>query len=210
MNKEKEKTIGTVHRGFRRSSYFLLLTSSPRRGFSLVESIVAIAILAVVVTAPLTLAQRSLNASAYAKDQVTAFYLAEEALEYVRNVRDGNNLSGASWLAGLSTCLNQLCGLDVTADNSSYQRIFACASVSDCALTFNPGSGIYGVRRDGSGNPDSANGWQNSPFTRVMRVSSPVAGSGDEAEVEVAVSWKTGLLAKSITLRSKIFNWFPR
>ncbi len=43
------------------------------RGFSIVETIVAIAILSLAVVAPLTLAERGLSSSVYARDQVTAW-----------------------------------------------------------------------------------------------------------------------------------------
>lgn len=171
----------------------------------------AIAILAVSVVAPISLAQKSLNASSYAKDQVTAFYLAQEAMEYVRNVRDNNNLSGFSgndWLSGLSDCINVWCGLDVTADGSTYPRTFPCVLGTDCLLTFNPSIGVYGVRR----NPADAkpiSGWQDSIFTRKIRIVNSAASSADEAGVEVSVNWSTGLLAKNFTLKTKIFNWFP-
>src|SRR3989338_617192 len=94
--------------GFNRDSVFVIRDST-QRGFSLVETIVAIAILTFAMVAPLSLAQRGLNASIYARDQITAFYLAQEAIEYVRNVRDTNNLEGfsggAAWLSGLEECI---------------------------------------------------------------------------------------------------------
>src|SRR4051812_13810349 len=55
---------------------------NPRRAFTLVESMVAISILALAVTGPMIIAQKGIGSAIYAKDQITAFYLAQEAVEY--------------------------------------------------------------------------------------------------------------------------------
>jgi prepilin-type N-terminal cleavage/methylation domain-containing protein len=78
-----------------------------RRGFSMIETLVAITMLTLAVTAPLTLAGQGLIAANYAKDQVTAFNLAQEAIELVRFHRDnqliaiGRGTSSADWLTNI-------------------------------------------------------------------------------------------------------------
>lgn len=189
-------------------------TASRFGGFSIIETIVAIAVLSFAMAAPMTLAQRGLNSSTYAKDQVTAFYLAQEAVEYVRNVRDNNNYtknSQSTWLSDLGDCISSNgCGIDVT-DNNPNQRIFECGRfLKDCQLTFNPSTGIYGVRRNGnSGNP--ANGWKDTIFTRKLTITRvPVPGDPDaEADIVATVTWKSGLIQRSLTVNEKLFNWYP-
>lgn len=177
-----------------------------RAGFSLVETLVAIFILSVSVVAPLSLAQKGLNSSIYARDQVTAFNLSQEAIEYVRNVRDSNGLGDREWLRNLDDCLNQECGVDTTAPNG--RQIISCARDSkNCELTFNPSTGIYGERREGNGNPSP--GWQNSIFRRTVRITLSSTGGNnlDEANVASTVSWKTGNIQRSFVINEKLFNW---
>src|SRR3989344_1991357 len=88
------------------------------RGFSLIESLVAIAILILAVTGTLTIASKSISISGQARDQITAAYLAEEGMEFIRNTRDNNVLAGASWVSGLSACIG---GSGCTVDVSSSQ-----------------------------------------------------------------------------------------
>jgi prepilin-type N-terminal cleavage/methylation domain-containing protein len=194
---------------FCKNSYFVFT-----KGFSIVETIVAIAILAVAIVAPLSLAQRGLNASIYARDQVTAFYLAQEAIEYVRNVRDNNNLLGRSgsndWLKDLENCNGQTCGLDVTI---APPTIITCAGAGSdrCLLVFNATTGIYGdfgLRAPGG---TLSSGWQATSFTRTLQISPFSIGTDNNAAADLAVtvSWRSGPIQKSLTLNDKIFDWFP-
>src|SRR3954464_3392894 len=65
------------------------------RGFTLLETMVAVSLLAVAIVAPMSLTAQSLASAYYARDEVTAFYLAQEGLEAVRNVRDNNILQNS-------------------------------------------------------------------------------------------------------------------
>ena len=176
------------------------------RGFSLVETIVAIAILSLAMVAPLSLAQKSLNAAMYAKDQVTAFYLAQEAIEYARNIRDNNSLNnlsgGGSWLSGLDNCIYpKMCGIDVTIGS-----IVDCSSNPNlCKVTFNPTSnvGVYGLQTGGV--------WKKTSFSRNLQITKAAVGAdfNGEADLVATVSWQTGLISKNIQIQEKLFNWFP-
>src|SRR4051812_26467647 len=80
------------------AAYCLLPTSA---GFTLLETMVAVTLLSVAIVAPMSLTAQSLGSAYYARDEVTAFYLAQEGLEVVRNVRDNNiliNSQGGSTL----------------------------------------------------------------------------------------------------------------
>jgi prepilin-type N-terminal cleavage/methylation domain-containing protein len=55
-------------------------------GFTLIETLVAIFILVLATTGPLSFAQSGLRASFVARDQVVAFYLAQDAIETIKNL----------------------------------------------------------------------------------------------------------------------------
>ncbi|HRY62543.1 MAG TPA: hypothetical protein P5056_02125 [Candidatus Paceibacterota bacterium] len=67
-------------------------------GFTIIEALVAISILTIAVTGPLSLASKGISYSSYAKDEITAFYLANEAIDVIRNIRDTNINQGKGWL----------------------------------------------------------------------------------------------------------------
>ena len=64
------------------------LPQKNKRGFSLIETLVAITVLVFGIVGPLTLAQMSLRSFSQIRDRITAEYLAAEGLETVKNIRD--------------------------------------------------------------------------------------------------------------------------
>lgn len=68
------------------------IRSSLTAGFTLVETLVAISILLVVIIGPMTIAQKGIQNAYFARDQLTAVFLAQEAIEAVREIRDDTAL----------------------------------------------------------------------------------------------------------------------
>lgn len=56
-----------------------------KKGFTIIETLVAVTILMISIVGPLTIAQKSLMASIYARDQVTASFLAQDIMEKIKN-----------------------------------------------------------------------------------------------------------------------------
>ena len=86
------------------------------RGFTLIETLIAITVLLLSITAPLHIASQALFSAFYARDEITAYYLAEEAIEYIKNSRDtrfladvfdsgGAVINDDAWLVGLEDCI---------------------------------------------------------------------------------------------------------
>lgn len=67
-------------------------------GFSLLETMVAITILMTTIVGPLALASKGIVFADYVKNEITGFYLAQEAIEAIRNIRDGNIKNAGDWL----------------------------------------------------------------------------------------------------------------
>jgi hypothetical protein len=72
----------------------------------------------------MALVSDSLQGARVAKARITAYYLAQEAIEYIRYTRDTIVLAGGeNWLTGsdgqdrLNPCLGQWCKIDVTEDS---------------------------------------------------------------------------------------------
>lgn len=160
-----------------------------KSGFTLVETLVAIAVLVTSIVGPLSIAAKGLAASLLARDQVTAFYLAQEGVEYVRGVRDENVLRGAGWLVGLKPqCTGgELCNVDSRND-----ALVEC-DLQCPVLTYDPQTGFYG------GGTGSA-----SRFRRTIAISEI---SPTEALVVATISWTSGLFPRTFSIREVITDW---
>lgn len=157
-------------------------------GFTLIETIVAIAVLALAITAPLTLAYRSINATNIARDQVVATFLAQDAMEYILAQRDFNRISGGSWLDGLDC--DSGCRIDTTED-------FGGDGISTSSI-----DQVLKYSEDDGYNYDSGT---DTKFSREI-VFDAVSNNGDERVVDVTVKWNSGVLNREFTLTTHIFN----
>lgn len=191
--------------------------ASPRRasrgGFSLIETLVAVLLLALSIAGPLTIASRGLFSAAVARDRITAFYLAQDAVEYIRYKRDSNRLSSAaSWLAGLETCTSAD-GSEACRVDSIQDQVTTCsttASVCDVddahVLRYNESNGYF-TYSAAAGNELTAR-----RFVRSIAITTPVCASGGapcnakEAQVAVTVSWEDNT-THTITVRENLFDW---
>lgn len=172
-------------------SWFLVF-SCRSSGFTLVETLVAISILLVAIAGPLTIAIRGLSSANIARDQLIANYLAQEAIEYIRSVRDNNVLQGSNWLAGVGACGSSN-GCEVDVPNAT---INGCGS-SCATLKYNTAQGTYGF---GSGGD-----WIMSRFTRKTVVNE--ISQDSEASITVTVSWQTGTNSRTLSINDTILNW---
>jgi prepilin-type N-terminal cleavage/methylation domain-containing protein len=73
------------------------------KGFTLLEVIFAIFILSLSGFASFTLIESALVPASLNRANLTAYYLGQEGIELVRNIRDNNWLEGNDWREGLVT-----------------------------------------------------------------------------------------------------------
>lgn len=191
-------------------------------GFTLIETMVAITILLTTIVGPMEIASKALLSAFYAKDQITASYLAQEGIEFIRNYRDSNFMGAnpltdwpAAFLPG-GACVvvpgdNVGCKFDLfkaagTSDLSAV-TIDSCGrpdptgGTPDCGyLNYNSNTGEYSY-----GDHDS----KQSIYSRVITVAQDPTNP-DAIQVTSTVSWTGNYLygsGKSITVKETLYNW---
>ncbi len=178
-------------------------------GFSLVETLVAVSILLIVITGPMSISMRTAKSASFASEQVQAFFLAQEGLELVEMARDEYllrgflNIANPNYLANpwavfsnptgtFVNCFNPSngCGLEMTNANGDLATPKLCAVAGDCLLKYNSS----GVRSKYS---YTASGTTiDTLFTRTIFFST----SGvDGIKVRSVVTWRTGSLVEKQT-----------
>ncbi|MDQ5969427.1 MAG: hypothetical protein QG579_584 [Patescibacteria group bacterium] len=182
-------------------------------GFTLVESLVAISILSMSIAATFTAVQNSLQNSSIAKDQTVAFYLAQEAVEFIKNRRDENalhNINGGTntWLTGISAVETDLCWF---GGGSTPQKTCAIDSWSNTVLYCSGGFGTCDPLKQDTVSGSSTfglfgytAGWTPTIFTREIQIREVVPNV--EVEVMVRISWTSRWGLKFFVITENIFN----
>ncbi|MEK7062405.1 MAG: prepilin-type N-terminal cleavage/methylation domain-containing protein [Patescibacteria group bacterium] len=174
-----------------------------RRGFTVLETIIAIAVVSLAIAGATSAVRTGLVGASIAKEQVKAFYLTQEAIEVIRNKRDGNilaNFNGTptSWLAGISE-VGAPCapGNTCVVDASAYSLSnLGCSGWNSCPyLRQDPSAYLYGY--NGS--------WTQTVFRREVQIENVAV---DEINISVQVSWTHGAATRSFKTKAVLMKWF--
>lgn len=196
-----------------------------KKGFTLIESLVAIFMLSVVLATVISLVQSSIQANTLSQAQVTANYVAGEAIEYIRNVRDNQFLqiaadpnaltdgATATWLGGFdqssaSTCyMPDGCDIDpatYSSDGGQPMRIISCTNYD--------GHQCPALKFDANALTDGGSFYQHttgpdSVFTRKINLSiNP--NNPDELTIKVTITGSSGFFKNSpLVVVQHLFNW---
>jgi prepilin-type N-terminal cleavage/methylation domain-containing protein len=166
-------------------------------GFTLLEVLVAITIFIFALVATMTAARSGLASAYESRDQVISFYLAQEAVEFIRNKRDTNSIlnttTPTNWLEGISALSSDPCApgyvclVDVVAN-----------TITRCGVTC---PDTNKLRQDTSTKMYGHNSsWPLSQFKREVRVQNI---NSNEASITVLITWPKG----SFEVKEIILNW---
>jgi type II secretory pathway pseudopilin PulG len=179
-------------------------------GFTIIETLVAITILMVVIAGPMTIAQKGLMASIYARDQVIASYLAQDVVEYLKNDRDKSAGTFNNWLTAArtgraTTCtLSSPCAIDTFREGHIYPvtngEYFDLYTSDLDPYIPNPDSGA-------TPSPSVQSTLYKSIFTRKFYFDQTnVSNPGREATLVVIVSWANGTIENEVKLVNQMFD----
>ncbi len=174
-------------------------TTGSSRGFTLVETLVAIAIIMIAIVGPFYSVQQAIMVAYTSRDQLIASSLAQEAAEYIYFLRDNNYLATRGWTTYIDKCTSTYgCVVDPsqhdqTLGDPTTNSVVACSSGGCPALKLSS-AGIY--TQSGSST--------TTRFTRTVKV---VAVSGTQIQVTVQVAWITEHVAHTVVVTENLYNW---
>lgn len=192
-----------------------------QRGFTLLETLMAISVISISIIGPLAMAASASRLISTARNQLTAVYLAQEAVELVRYKRDSNMLGainnpggGIGWLDGLDNCINSRedsCFVDpvtptfYSCDSFADLSAFGFGSCEDAFLTYtgdDAGGGYKYAQVDAPG---------KTSFQRFIQIEKFSTDLDDveqsAAKVRVVVKWADSYGPKTIYVQENIYNY---
>lgn len=192
------------------------------QGFSLVEMLVAVSILLIIIVGPMTVTSRASNSSAFASEQVQAFFLVQEGLELAEKARDELLLRGflppsnANYLSdpwdeftetgpgGLyRDCYTSVnsngCGLEWDEDGGNPEALRApisCATITNCKIKYKAAAERAKFTYSTLGAPP------DTPFTRTVKF---ISHGNNAVEIRSEVTWRSGSLIAQQKVEAQTF-----
>lgn len=207
----------------RRISLGLKKNNKFNKGFTLVETLVSVSIFSISILGLLSILSQGILDTSYAKKKITASYLAQEGIEYIRNMRDTYVLydvvsSQAGWNAfnvkvagntypsGSTVCASANgCYFDDRnvsfGDNSMpvtdlLLSVCTSSACSNAPLLYDSTTGKYGYVVSATTTP--------SGFTRKIKITQINA---NETKVFSTVYWTQGSGTYNVVFSENLFNW---
>ena len=168
------------------------------KGFTIVESLVAIVILVLAITGTISAIQTGISSYIFSKDQIIAFYLAQEGFEQIRNIRDENGLQGQNWLTGISANSSDPCffGNACTVDPVNSNATIICSGgPGNCPLIKQDvTTGFFGYNSL----------WVDTVFRREIVLTQINA---NDISITVTVNWSKGTVNRQFKAKENLLNW---
>lgn len=204
----KQKNKGFTPTPFNKKS----VSSHTERGFTLVETLIALAIFSVSILGLMTVLGQGISDTTYVKKKNTAAYLAQEGIEYIRNIRDTYVLYSADGSVGWDAFKTKLISSPAKChiDNGCY---FDDQNLGDYSNQEQPIAGIFMIECGATCASllyDSSTGkynyvtGENSGFIRKINVD---LISGDELGISSTVFWTQGSGTYYMTFSENLFRW---
>jgi len=177
-------------------NFFLHTSQKTYRGFTIVETLVAITILMIAIAGPLVAASRSLNAALYSRDQMIGSFLAQEVMEVIKSQRSNVIADDASnWPGGYAACTAASpCEVSATDPSLTLQSCSVAGSVAGCILRLGPNG--YST----SGTEDGLTFYRRFYFKSISATPIP------EYKVHVIVGWNQGKIPYELELVSALLS----
>jgi type II secretory pathway pseudopilin PulG len=185
------------------------------KAFTLVETLVAVSIFTTSILVLMSVLTQGITNTEYAKEKMTATYLAQESIEDMRNMRDTYvlylNGSSSGWTL-FNSYLTSSIPMCNTANgcyfNDQYLNyanpLYPITTYSHILSACDTNCASYPLLYDSTKGQYSYSYGTNSGFTRQIKITQINA---NETKVSSTVFWKQNSGSYSVTFSENLFNW---
>ena len=185
----------------------MIIIHNTKRGFTLVETLVAVAILMVAIAGPLTIANQALTAALASRNTMVATYLAQEGMESIKNIKDNNVAANQPFYTGIvdpslitnggSLINNSKSDPFTTPDLwNSFSRMDCSSVLENCRLYLDDS---VGTSKNGYFYDYDSGSYRKTPFIRYYKITT--TNSQHEFIATVDVTWMDGPTPNDIQLQ---------
>ncbi len=178
------------------------------RGFTVVETLMALTVFSMVVVALVTVSSSSVTNVNFMRNRLTASYLGQEGIEVVRNIRDGYIASGAGWDSFVAAFDNQCmsessesgCDFEPMQSIAQGDGMYSATGGSECTLQTDDASGYY--------SPLGGITFQRrTPYCRRIQFV-PLSDPAEHGlKIVSTVTWQDGTTPKTLQMVDYIYEW---
>lgn len=220
MNSKLPTGFTTKRESQKKDSYISFVNERRQKnrywGFTLIETMIAVTILTFAVAGPMFTASRVIIAVQNARDQLTASYLAQEGIEYMRWMRDNEYLSAyEDGGAGVSST-----AWDAFLSGAGSASIAQCRAPAACTLDpaqfMGTGSGLSLMPCSGNsctrlylanGIYTQQSGIEGATLTPYTRTIQAVDVTANDIRVVSTVLWSYHGIPYNVTIADHLTPW---
>jgi prepilin-type N-terminal cleavage/methylation domain-containing protein len=187
-------------------------------GFTLVETLIAIFILALTIGALLTLTAGGFFSIRYAKNDIVASNLLQESLEFIRNSRDSaaqRDITWDQWKQQFATCFDDTgCVINPYAPEDTLDFVASCnenrvrGGANDCSpLIYLQDQGLYVQGDLASVFETTGIDIQTSFIRNIFFEDITTTPTNPQLRVSARMDWKNGTNPKNLTQSIILTPW---
>lgn len=176
----------------------VLSSKFSKKGFTLVEALIAMSVLIIGIFSGFVLVTRALYNAAVIQDRLTASFLAQEGVELVRQIRDTNFIKildnqSIDWRNGLEDGSYIVEAKIREGYSINLVPIEEGAEVPNLLYDNNVDQKIYNYSLG-----------ERTVFNREIKI---LTITNDQVMVEVIMKWRTRNIDFELTVEDRLFNW---